>query len=188
MVLSNKKLKQKLRAVKAEALVSKVSNGPERDSKNGSLGNPESNSQLQELLEAAKQRQRLSKREQRRKTQSLQGIDSENKSQAGDNGEEDKKVEDIREGGLLVGEDGDGGSSEKKIKTKKRKRKKEEGESEKKGLEEDVEVKEAKKAKKKKKKKKKKKTKKKTKAKTEEEKAGGEAEGVVEAAKVAGER
>jgi nucleolin len=184
MVLSNKKLKQKLRAVKAEALVSKVSNGPERDSKNGSLGNPESNSQLQELLEAAKQRQRLSKREQRRKTQSLQGIDSENKSQAGDNGEEDKKVEDIREGDLLVGEDGDGESSEKKIKTKKRKRKREEGESEKKGLEEDVEVKEAKKAKKKKKKK----TKKKTKAKTEEEKAGGESEGVVEAAKVAGER
>ena len=42
MVLSNKKLKQKLRTVKAEALVSKVSNGPERDSKNGSLGNPES--------------------------------------------------------------------------------------------------------------------------------------------------
>ncbi|KAJ6983206.1 hypothetical protein NC653_026117 [Populus alba x Populus x berolinensis] len=185
MVLSNKKLKQKLRTVKAEALVSKVSNGPARDSKNGSLGNPESNSQLQELLEAAKQRQRLSKREKKRKTQSLQGIDSENKSQVGDNGEEDKKVEDIREGGLLVGEDGDGESSEKKIKTKKRKRKREEGESEKKGLEEDVEVKEAKKAKKKKKKKKK--TKKKTKAKTEEEKAGGEAEGVVEAAKVAGE-
>ncbi|XP_011015683.1 PREDICTED: 28 kDa ribonucleoprotein, chloroplastic-like [Populus euphratica] len=174
MVLSNKKLKQKLRTVKAEALVSKVSNGPERDSKKGSLGNPESNSQLQELLEAAKQRQRLSKRGKRRKAQ-------EKKSQFGDNGEDDKKVEDIREGGLLVGEDGDGESSEKKIKRKKRKR--EEGESEKKGLEEDVEVKVAKKAKKKKKKK----TKKKTKAKTEKEKAVGEAEGVVEAAKAAGE-
>ncbi|KAL3579206.1 hypothetical protein D5086_020710 [Populus alba] len=31
-----------------------------------------------------------------KKTQSLQGIDSENKSQVGDNGEEDKKVEDFR--------------------------------------------------------------------------------------------
>ncbi|KAG6760264.1 hypothetical protein POTOM_036771 [Populus tomentosa] len=101
MVLSNKKLKQKLRTVKAESLVSKVSNKPERDSKNGSLGNPESNSQLQELLarEAAKQRERLSKREKRRKTQSLQGIDSENKSQVGDNGEEDKKVEDEEKAG-----------------------------------------------------------------------------------------
>ncbi|KAG6758386.1 hypothetical protein POTOM_038731 [Populus tomentosa] len=99
MVLSNKKLKQKLRTVKAEALVSKVSNGPERDRKNGSLGNSESNSQLQELLEAAKQRQRLSKREKKRKTQSLQGIDSENKSQVGDNGEEDKKVEDEEKAG-----------------------------------------------------------------------------------------
>uniref|UniRef100_A0A6N2NCM3 Protein gar2 n=1 Tax=Salix viminalis TaxID=40686 RepID=A0A6N2NCM3_SALVM len=112
MVLSNKKLKQKLRTVKAESLVSKVSNGPERDSKNGSLGNPELNSKLQELLEAAKQRQRLSKREKRRKTQSVQGVDSENKSQDGDNGEEDKKVEEIREGVFLEGEDGGGESGE----------------------------------------------------------------------------
>ncbi|KAJ6325304.1 hypothetical protein OIU76_012397 [Salix suchowensis] len=183
MVLSNKKLKHKLRTVKAESLVSKVSNGPERDSKNGSLGNPELHSKLQELLEAAKQRQRLSKRERRRKTQSVQGVDSENKSQDGDNGEEDKKVEEIREGVFLEGEDGGGESSEKKTKRKKRKRKREEGESEEKGLEEDGEVKEAKKAKKKKKKKKK--IKKKKKAKTEEDKAGGEAEGVAEAEKVA---
>ncbi|KAF9674782.1 hypothetical protein SADUNF_Sadunf10G0162700 [Salix dunnii] len=182
MVLSNKKLKQKLRTVKAESLVSKESSGPERDSKKGSLGNPELNSQLQELLEAANQRQRLSKREKRRKTQSAQGVGSENKSQDGDNGEEDKKIEEIREGVFLAGEDGGGGSSEKKIKRKKRKRKREEGESEEKGLEEDGEVKEAKKAKKKKKKKK---IKKKKKAKTEEEKAGGEAEGVAEAEKVA---
>ncbi|KAB5538854.1 hypothetical protein DKX38_016387 [Salix brachista] len=180
MVLSNKKLKQKVRTVKAESLVSKVSNGPERDRKNGSLGNPELNSKLQELLEAAKQRQRLSKREKRRKTQSVQGVDSENKSQDGDNGEEDKKVEEIREGVFLEGEDGGGENSEKKTKRKKRKRKREGGESEEKGLEEDGEVKEAKKAKKKKKKKKK--IKKKKKAKTEEDKAG---EGVAEAEKVA---
>ncbi|KAJ6983209.1 hypothetical protein NC653_026120 [Populus alba x Populus x berolinensis] len=63
MVLSNKKLKQKLRTVKAEALVSKVSNKPERDSKNGSLGNPESNSQLQELLERQQNREKDCQRE-----------------------------------------------------------------------------------------------------------------------------
>ncbi|KAJ6772822.1 PHRAGMOPLASTIN INTERACTING PROTEIN 1-RELATED [Salix koriyanagi] len=155
---------------------------PNEIAKNGSLGNPELNSKLQGLLEAAKQRQRLSKREKRRKTQSVQGVDSENKSQDGDNGEEDKKVEEIREGVFLEGEDGGGESSEKKTKRKKRKRKREEGESEEKGLEEDGEVKEAKKAKKKKKKKK---IKKKKKAKTEEDKAGDKAEGVAEAEKVA---
>ncbi|KAJ6311685.1 hypothetical protein OIU77_013443 [Salix suchowensis] len=152
---------------------------PNEIAKTDPLGNPELHSKLQELLEAAKQRQRLSKRERRRKTQSVQGVDSENKSQDGDNGEEDKKVEEIREGVFLEGEDGGGESSEKKTKRKKRKRKREEGESEEKGLEEDGEVKEAKKAKKKKKKKKK--IKKKKKAKTEEDKAGGEAEGVAEA-------
>ncbi|CAK7325632.1 unnamed protein product [Dovyalis caffra] len=179
MVLSNKKLKQKLRTVKAASLASKLSNRPGPDSKNESLANPESNSQLQELLEAAKQRQKLSKRGKRRNAQSLQGINSENKSQDGDNVEENKKVEEKKEGGLLVGEDGYSESSERTIKRNKRKRKREEGESEKKGLEEDGVVKEAKKANKKKKKKKKKK-----KAKSEEEKVSGKAEGVVEVAKV----
>ncbi|KAJ6357782.1 hypothetical protein OIU78_005592 [Salix suchowensis] len=155
---------------------------PNEIAKTNPVGNPELNSKLQGLLEAAKQRQRLSKREKRRKTQSVQGVDSENKSQDGDNGEEDKKVEEIREGVFLEGEDGGGESSEKKTKRKKRKRKREEGESEEKGLEEDGEVKEAKKAKKKKKKKK---IKKKKKAKTEEDKAGDKAEGVAEAEKVA---
>ncbi|KDP29869.1 hypothetical protein JCGZ_18444 [Jatropha curcas] len=168
MVLSNKKLKQKEREAKAQSLAEIVSGDSDSNGKKSST-NPEGNSQLQELLEAAKQRIRLSKREKRRKTLSLQGLGSLEKSINEDNVEGNKTSEEKGEEGL-VGEVDNGEINEKK----KKKRKREEGETKEKG---EI-VKETKKAKKKKKKQKKKKNKK---VKSLEEKVAVEAEGAVEA-------
>lgn len=72
MVLSNKKLKQKLRAEVTESLVAKT------DPNSDGTSNPESNSQshsFRDLLGSASQRPILSKREKRRKIHALGGSD-----------------------------------------------------------------------------------------------------------------
>ncbi|KAF4351251.1 hypothetical protein G4B88_025743 [Cannabis sativa] len=126
MVLSNKKLKQRLRAELAESLAASVAKS---DSNNdASSANPNGDSHLQQpkpkpqplkvLLDSATQRQRLSKREKRRKTLSLQGPKAVNC---------DGSEENISEGGGGVKENGIkeaglDGLGDKKKKEKKRKR------------------------------------------------------------------
>ncbi|GLT88994.1 hypothetical protein SLE2022_069980 [Rubroshorea leprosula] len=145
MVLSNKKLKQKLRV----ELLSKSINGP--DSRSNS--DPDSQRQsLKALIDSVTQKPRLSKREKRRKIHSLQGseslgqnsneseekkegdLESMGVSNSGDKSEKKKKgerkgnkVEEVikedeeREDAELEVDDGE------KNKKKKRKRKREEG-------------------------------------------------------------
>ncbi|KAJ4834844.1 hypothetical protein Tsubulata_038735 [Turnera subulata] len=164
MVLSNKKLKQQLRIAKVESL----SAGCDSNKKVPPEANP--NSQLQALLEAAsKQKSRLSKREKRKKDQSLQGLDGKRNNPGGGNSEEKKEVGDKEEREVKTG-DGEIGDGKKKRKPRKRKR--EEGESEeedgeKAGKAVKEEEKKARKAKKAKLKKKLQKKKKKTKGTTE---------------------
>ncbi|GMP22908.1 hypothetical protein CsSME_00000709 [Camellia sinensis var. sinensis] len=103
MVLSNKKLKQKLRVGLAESLTASEANNDSTK--------PDPNSQIQDsfksLLDSAAQKPRLSKREKRRKTLSLHGPEDVNASGSGDL---EKEIE----------EAGSAGVNEKK---KKRKRK-----------------------------------------------------------------
>ncbi|KAK6929301.1 Zinc finger, CCHC-type [Dillenia turbinata] len=78
MVLSNKKLKQKLRATLAESLVSTAT---KIQNPNPNLSNPDSNSQpqsLKHLLISATQKPRLSKREKRRKSLSSESVQTAN--------------------------------------------------------------------------------------------------------------
>ncbi|XP_018836536.1 protein gar2 [Juglans regia] len=164
MVLSNKKLKQKLRAELTESLAKSVAlTDPHSDARLELGPNTQPQVSLKELLDSASQRPRLSKREKRRKTLPLQGTEAVKRSSSSSsigNSEENKDNEEEKEGGSE-------GLGEKKNK-KKEKRKREEVEEVK-----DGDVKEAKQSKNKKKKKKKKKTKTKS-AKNEEENKGAE--------------
>lgn len=141
MVLSNKKLKQKLRAELAESLVASVAkpesinNGSTKPDLSNQSQQPQS---LKALLDSATQRPRLSKREKRRKNLSLQGIEavnydgSEEKKENGSEGLVGKKRKRKREGdgnekdGVLGSEENGvvEKSIEKQGKKKKTKRKK----------------------------------------------------------------
>ncbi|KAF5959460.1 hypothetical protein HYC85_000669 [Camellia sinensis] len=198
MVLSNKKLKQKLRVGLAESLTASEANNDSTK--------PDPNSQIQDsfksLLDSAAQKPRLSKREKRRKTLSLHGPEDVNASgsgdlekeieEAGSAGVNEKKKkrkrkvdEDLERSGSgdLEKESEEGGFevvNDKKKRTKKKKRKRDEG-LESGGLEK-VEAKKSKKKKKKKKKKGKKVES--EQVKEGEESANGESEqGVIETIK-----
>ncbi|WCJ19546.1 phragmoplastin interacting protein 1 [Euphorbia peplus] len=146
MVLSNKKLKQKLREAKGESLAANEFSQLIPKRKVSDLAN----SRLQELLEAAKHKGNLTKREKRRKILPFKESGPENNG----GNDEDEVVE-------AASEDDDNHVEkiEKKNKERKRKREDEEngekGEDGEKGLVADGVVKKVKKAKKKKKKKKK---------------------------------
>ncbi|XP_062092727.1 phragmoplastin interacting protein 1 [Humulus lupulus] len=153
MVLSNKKLKQQLRAELAESLAASLA---KPDSNNDGSANPNRGNHLQPqpqplkvLLDSATQRTRLSKREKRRKTLSLLGPmavncdgSEENKRGGGGGGEEeikesgseglgDKKKKrkreinaDEKDGILGSEENGVDKSNEKKSNNKKKKKNK----------------------------------------------------------------
>ncbi|KAJ8765917.1 hypothetical protein K2173_020433 [Erythroxylum novogranatense] len=148
MVLSNKKLKQKLRTAKAEPFTDTVSSGIDPNSSGGSSMKPESSLDIENLEQAVRQRPRLTKRAKRRKTLSLLGLDSARKNPKGENGVQSNGSE-----GTLVSKVENRESEDKSEEMKKKKRHREEAESEEKGLKEDGSIKEAKKSKKKKKKK-----------------------------------
>ncbi|XP_048135323.1 phragmoplastin interacting protein 1 isoform X2 [Rhodamnia argentea] len=116
MVLSNKKLKQKLKAALAESLAKNESNS---DLNHAKPTNPDQDSQpqsLKQLLGSAIRRPRLSKREKRRKSRSLGGgVDSGEK--------EDEGVEERREKSSLFEEVGNGGDERKEEKRKKKRKK-----------------------------------------------------------------
>ncbi|XP_010067372.2 protein gar2 [Eucalyptus grandis] len=114
MVLSNQKLKQKLRAALAESL---AKNEPSSDLDHAKPTNPDQDSQppsLKHLLGSATPRPRLSKREKRRKTRSLGGG-------ADNGGKEDEGVGERREEGSFeeVGNGGDEGEAGKRKKKRK---------------------------------------------------------------------
>lgn len=136
MVLSNKKLKQKIREDLVKSLsVSVAETNPD------SVSNLQSQS-LKELLDSASHKPRFSKREKRRKTETC--------------AREDQPIDGIREKEVENG----GGSSEKTDKKKRKKRKRDEEEGTKEGElgeeEGDESPKEGEKPRKKKKKKKRK--------------------------------
>ncbi|KAI6676378.1 hypothetical protein NL676_037174 [Syzygium grande] len=190
MVLSNKKLKEKLRAALAESLAKNESNS---DLHHAKPANPDQDSRpesLKQLMGSATQRPRLSKREKRRKNRSLGGgVDNGEKEdegveerrekssfeEVGNGGDERKeekrnkkrKIDEGTENGSLGAEEGGGDVSVKEAKKKKKEKKRDEGtENGSLGAEEgggDVTVEEAKKKEKKKKRKKSKKGKKKEK-------------------------
>ncbi|XP_057487473.1 phragmoplastin interacting protein 1-like [Actinidia eriantha] len=159
MVLSNKKLKQKLRAAVAESLVAaeEARNGPINT--DSSKPDPKSETQ-QHSLKSATEKPRLSKREKRRKTLSLRGPEDVKTSGGGGGGV------DLERGSEEGGSEIVGG------KKRKLKRKREEG-LESGGLESAESV-VAKKSEKKKKKKKNKNKHKKKKEKTEDEEVKGD--------------
>lgn len=177
MVLSNKKLKQKLKAALAESLSKNESNS---DLNHAKHINPDQDSQpqsLKQLLGSATQRPRLSKREKRRKSRSLGGgVDGGEKEvegveerrekssfeEVGNGGDERKeekrkkkrKIDEGTENGSLSVEQGGAGVSVKGAKKKKEKKRDKGTENGSLGAEEgggDVSVKEAKKKKKEKK-------------------------------------
>jgi nucleolin len=155
MVLSNKKLKQRLRAELAESLTKTVI---ESDPRKPDL-NAQPQLSLKELIDSAASKPRLTKREKRRKIISLQGPEAvkSRRSSVGGESEENKGDKKEKEGG-----------SESLVEKKKKKRKREDEEEVVKegdlGSEENGVVKEAKKPNKKKKKKGKKKKNKKGKS------------------------
>ncbi|KAK9283575.1 hypothetical protein L1049_011823 [Liquidambar formosana] len=117
MVLSNKKLKQKLRAAVAESLAESVA---ETHPSNNDSANPDPNpnpQSLKQLLDSATQKPRLSKREKRRKTLSLDDSEAVNKSSDGINFEENNEAD---TGG--VNHNNNDEKEKKKKKKKKRKR------------------------------------------------------------------
>ena len=138
MVLSNKKLKQKLRAALAESLVVSVAGTTDPTTTDSTSTNPDPNPQsLENLLGSATQIPRLSKREKRRKTLSLQGPElagTSNQSEEkeantealtddGNNTEnKDKKKKKRKRDGEV--DDGEVGLEENKNKLKKKKNKK----------------------------------------------------------------
>ncbi|KAK0592760.1 hypothetical protein LWI29_024934 [Acer saccharum] len=153
MVLSNRKLKQKLRA---EIAVSLTSSATTADGNESANPNPNSNSQTQSLkllLDSVTQKPRLSKREKKRRS----GHDSEtvNRKKGGGDVDVDENkntggVEEESKNFDVVGdENGDENGGEngekKKMKKKEKKRKREEGESGELGEGEGGAVKEAKK-------------------------------------------
>ncbi|KAK2633750.1 hypothetical protein Ddye_028542 [Dipteronia dyeriana] len=180
MVLSNRKIKQKLRAEIAVSLTSSATTADGSDSANP---NPVSNSQTQSLkllLDSVTQKPRLSKREKKRRS----GHDSETVNSKKGGGDVDVDVDENKNtGGVeeesknfdVVGDENGGENVEKK------KRKREEGEIGELGEGEGGFVKEAKKpnAKTNKKKKKQKQKKRKAKIGEEEDNNGGVGGGVV---------
>ncbi|KAK4835106.1 hypothetical protein QYF36_005289 [Acer negundo] len=149
MVLSNRKLKQKLRA---EIAVSLTSSATTADGNESANPNPDSNSQTQSLkllLDSVTQKPRLSKRKKKRRS----GHDSEtvNRKKGGGDVDVDEKkntggVEEESKNFDVVGDENGGDNGEKKkMKKKEKKRKREEGESEELGEGEGGAVKEAKK-------------------------------------------
>ncbi|KAJ4719826.1 31 kDa ribonucleoprotein, chloroplastic [Melia azedarach] len=197
MVLSNKKLKQKLRAETAESLTSAAEPNPSDSSKTNQDSNPQQPQSLKQLLNSVSQKPRFSKREKKRcRTQdSLQDsetVESNNIAGNDENEKKKKKLEEQRdkvvvekeEGGnekkrKRNGDDGeerknldlvgDDGENGDKKKKRKKKEKREEGEEE----EESGDVKKANKLKKKKKRQKKQKKKKKENKIEEENKGNG---------------
>lgn len=159
MVVSNKKVKQKLGSTLAESLAVAVAGTAEPNTNDSTSTSPELNPlSLQNLLSSESQKPRLPKREKRRKTLPLQGPDIE--------GTSIQKEEKEAHTEALID---DGNDTEKK--NKKNKKRKRDGEV---GLEENKN----KDLKKKNKKKKKKKKKSKKKQKTEGQNKGVENEGV----------
>ncbi|EXB65318.1 28 kDa ribonucleoprotein [Morus notabilis] len=119
MVLSNKKLKQKLRAELAKSLSESVAKAD--------LNTESQTQSLKLLLDSSTQRPRLSKREKRRETFSLRGLEPVNGDNLGEedkkeSGSEGKKRKRKREGNdvVLVSEEN---GVVKKSKTKKKKKK-----------------------------------------------------------------
>ncbi|KAF8397539.1 hypothetical protein HHK36_016457 [Tetracentron sinense] len=108
MVLSNKKLKQKLRTAVAESLAETVAGNPPHESAKQGVKSQSQSQSLKELLDSATQKPRLSKREKRRKNPSLQG----SKLDEGSNGDTQKEHKEI----------GSEEINDKKKKKKKRKR------------------------------------------------------------------
>ncbi|KAA8539423.1 hypothetical protein F0562_026115 [Nyssa sinensis] len=115
MVLSNKKLKQKLRASMAESLAASEAQHytTNKNSADKEHPNSQTHQSFKSLLDSETQKPRFSKREKRRKTLSLQGPETVGVSDSGGTKEENEK------GASEVG----GGKKNKK----KRKRKREEG-------------------------------------------------------------
>ncbi|KAL5733294.1 hypothetical protein ACOSQ2_032986 [Xanthoceras sorbifolium] len=186
MVLSNKKLKQKLRDAIAESLTSSSSSATKPVDNESANRDPNSQTQsLKQLLDSATQKPRFSKREKKRR----RGHDSETTLNSKTNGgsvvvvavdDDDNKntgVEKESQNVDLVGDENGGEKKRKKEKKEKKKKQREEGESGDLGEEgEGGAVEEAKKPKTNKKKKKKQKNKKKKQAKIgeEEDKTGGD--------------
>ncbi|XP_057979476.1 phragmoplastin interacting protein 1 [Malania oleifera] len=151
MVLSNKKLKQKLRAAVAESLAASVGGN---NSLNVDSSDPEPNSQIQSLkglLGSATQKPRLSKREKRRAAQTLASQSSETRSSSGRDAGEEKKEADS-EGviekkrkkkrkrdadGVKETENAVNGSAENVAATKKKKKKKKKKKNKKKNKDEE---------------------------------------------------
>ncbi|KAH7548053.1 hypothetical protein JRO89_XS14G0059200 [Xanthoceras sorbifolium] len=185
MVLSNKKLKQKLRDAIAESLTSSSSSATKPVDNESANRDPNSQTQsLKQLLDSATQKPRFSKREKKRR----RGHDSETTLNSKTNGgsvvvvavdDDDNKntgVEKESQNVDLVGDE-NGGEKKRKKEKEKEKKQREEGESGNLGEEgEGGAVEEAKKPKTNKKKKKKQKNKKKKQAKIgeEEDKTGGD--------------
>ncbi|CAI0411417.1 unnamed protein product, partial [Linum tenue] len=120
MVLSNKKLKQKLREAKAESLASSIS-GESVSNANGGAGTI---SELQERLDAAKQRMRLAKKDKRRNSLGQENDDGKDPTsgkkevlEKGDEKREEGKKRKREEGKSAQKKDG------KKAKTKEKKEK-----------------------------------------------------------------
>ncbi|KAB1217950.1 hypothetical protein CJ030_MR3G014640 [Morella rubra] len=123
MVLSNKKLKQRLRAELVESLANSVATTyPNNDGTTGPDPNTRSQLSLKNLLHSASQRPRLSKREKRRKSLPFQVPEAVKGRSGSGNSEESKGDEEERKGDEGEKEGGSEGLGEKK---KKRKRKRE---------------------------------------------------------------
>ncbi|KAI4384462.1 hypothetical protein MLD38_002617 [Melastoma candidum] len=116
MVLSNKKLKQKLRdELLAKSMSEPPSKQPSSRETGSSPGEGSPTQSLRLVLDSKGKNPRLSKREKRRKIKSLRG--------EGENGEEGEGMEvGIVDGGLAERSDFEGGKEEGKGKDRKRKR------------------------------------------------------------------
>ncbi|KAJ7975852.1 RNA-binding protein CP31B, chloroplastic-like [Quillaja saponaria] len=101
MVLSNKKLKEKLRAELTESLTKSVAgSNPINDYTTSPDPDMQNQNSLRKLLDSATQkRPRLSKREKRRKVVSLQGPEAVEKGDDSDSMEGDKEDDETKEGG-----------------------------------------------------------------------------------------
>ncbi|OWM70098.1 33 kDa ribonucleoprotein, chloroplastic [Punica granatum] len=153
MVLSNKKLKQKLRAALAESIVKSESATDPNNDQALEAGSPNPQPQsLKQLLDSSTQKPRLSKREKRRIAQSLKSAGEDTERGNGGIEGSGERTELEQAGGYGMKEEEEQGKKKKKDKKRKR-----DGEVE--GS--DGHVKEAKKKKKKQSKKTKKKNKKK---------------------------
>lgn len=158
MVLSNKKLKQQLRAKFAEISVSKDpdSNNPKK---------PETPESLKQLLNSATQKPNLSKREKRRENFTSLRNSGENKDTHVEGNSRGKKRRrekmGVEDAGKLEVEVGENGGQIQKVKKKEKKKEKKSGGDVKLGVKEssDLKKKEKEAVKKKNKKKKKKKAK-----------------------------